>query len=56
MNKIIYIILIANSLFAQINVLDHIMKVNNNNMSTEERKNLRASLFLLLLEETKAEK
>ena len=40
MNKIIYIILIANSLFAQINVLDHIMKVNNNNMSTEERKNL----------------
>ena len=39
MNKIIYLLLIASNLFAQINVLDHIMKASNK-MSTEEHRNL----------------
>ena len=37
-NYSIYLLLIASNLFAQINVLDHIMKANN--INTEERKNL----------------
>ena len=39
MNKIIYLLLIASNLFAQINVLDHIMKASNK-MNTEEHRNL----------------
>ena len=43
MNKINYyiffIVIIGMNLFGQINVLDHVMRVNKN-ISTEERKNL----------------
>ena len=37
-NHSIYLLLILSNVFAQINVLDHIMKANN--MNTEERRNL----------------
>ena len=37
-NYSIYLLLIASNLFAQINVLDHIMKANN--INTDERRNL----------------